>query len=277
MMCVTTKGLIVGAYGPYEARENDATILNNILQNRNNDNLFQQLRQGDFMIVDRGFRDSIHEIRRQGFEVKIPALNKKNTCTQLTRSQTNESRLVTKIRWMVEARNGHIKRKFRYLDGVKTVQSIPYAQKDFKIAVALINATSHDLESDKNNRQVAQQMLALRDVPNHLGKIVRRILRRSFGPVTNLSLYPKLTFDELRMFALGSYQIKQAQSYCQLHLNESRDFLVYVCDEEECEQKCAQFSTDKTKLVLILVLFKSRFQTLRTHSHGRSQGGGQGP
>lgn len=198
--------------------------------------------------------------------IKIPALLKKNTCTQLERSQANESRIVTKTRWMVEARNAHIKCRFRSLDGVKSIKLIPYLRKDFQIVVTLINAFSHNLQSDKDNRQLSLQMLALRDVRNHLEKIVRRIPKRSFTPIINLSLFPKISMDQLKSIGLGSYQIKQAKSYCQQHLNEWGEFVVNVCDVEECRQKCAQFNTENANLLLILVNFKSRFQSARTHS-----------
>lgn len=227
--------------------------------------IVEVLRKGDVMIVDRGFRDSLKELKSRKFEVKIPALMNKNTSTQLTRAEANESRIVTKTRWMVEARNGHIKCKFRYLDGIKNVESLPFAAKDFRIAVALINAFSYQLESDKNNCQVALQMLALRDVKNHLAKIVCRIPKRSYQSVINLSLFPKLTLDELKLIGLGSYQIKQAKSYCQLHMKDNA-FLLYVCNTQEVDGKCMQYSSDGTKLMLVLVQFKSRFESNRIHS-----------
>lgn len=167
---------------------------------------------------------------------------------------------------MVEARNGHIKSKFRYLDGVKNVESIPFAAQDFRIAVALINAFLIDLESDKNNRQIALQMLALRDTKNHLTRIVRRISTKSFQLVNNLCLGPKLTLDELKLIGLGSYQIKQARSYCQQHMKDSGNFILHVCNQKETDEKCYQYLTAQAKLVLVLVRFRSRFQTTRTHS-----------
>lgn len=146
------------------------------------------------------------------------------------------------------------------------IESIPFAAKDFRIAVALMNAFLKKLESDKNNQQIALQMLALRDTRNHLEKIVRRVSKQSFQPKNNLNLFPKLTLDELKLVGLVSYQIKQTRSYCQQHLKENGEFVLHVCNQKETDEKCGQYLTTSAKLMLVLVRFKSRFQSARTHS-----------
>jgi len=59
----------------------------------------------------------------------------------LTTTQANQSRLVTKNRYIVEILNGKLKKTFQYFD--KTIQNttIPYMFEDFKIACTLLNMT----------------------------------------------------------------------------------------------------------------------------------------
>lgn len=62
MLFVTTNGLIAAAYGPFEAHKNDATIMEEIMNERGT--IFEQLRRGDVVVVDRGFRDIISALKR---------------------------------------------------------------------------------------------------------------------------------------------------------------------------------------------------------------------
>lgn len=57
MLCVTTTGLIAAAYGPFDATKNDATILEEIMDESNS--IFSLFRPGDVMVIDRGFRDCV--------------------------------------------------------------------------------------------------------------------------------------------------------------------------------------------------------------------------
>lgn len=107
MMCVTTNGYIVYALGPYEARDNDATIMRKIDENYN---AFDVLDDGDTLILDRGFRDCVNHFEDKGFTVLMPSLVQKSEKKgQLTTIEANRTRLVTAIRFIVETRNGHMK------------------------------------------------------------------------------------------------------------------------------------------------------------------------
>ena len=65
-------------------------------------------------VLDRGFRDSSSSMRSKGFVVKMPSFKgaKRN---QLTCEESNNSRIVTKMRWVVEEIHGIIKQKWSYL------------------------------------------------------------------------------------------------------------------------------------------------------------------
>lgn len=112
MLCVTTNGLIAGVYGPFEANKNDATILRIIINEPRS--IFEELRAGDVMVVDRGFRDCIQTLRDRGFVVKVPIGTPGN---QMSRLDANTSRFATKTRFVIEMRNSHIKAKWKHLSG----------------------------------------------------------------------------------------------------------------------------------------------------------------
>lgn len=138
MMCVSTNGLILGAYGPYDARKNDASILKEIMQEQGN--IFDLLLPGDEVVLDRGFRDCVRSLQNRHLVVKIPAFA--GGRKQFTTQQANTSRNSTKTRFVVEARNGHIKNKWKLLKQIQIHQSLPCLRQNFQIAVALLNAFS---------------------------------------------------------------------------------------------------------------------------------------
>ncbi|CAB0030859.1 unnamed protein product, partial [Trichogramma brassicae] len=59
---------------------------------------------------------------------------------QLSTEDANTARIVTKTRWIVEARNGHIKTKFKYLDHDTQVHVLPNIGDFYRIAGAIINS-----------------------------------------------------------------------------------------------------------------------------------------
>lgn len=264
MMCITTNGLIVGAYGPYEAKKNDATILKEIMAQPGN--VFQYLREGDVIVVDRGFRDCVQDLKSRKFVVQIPKLVKHSNA-QLSKKEANESRLVTKTRYVVEARNSHIKNQWKHLDGVKIYQSIPYLKKDFQIGSALVNAFSSKIQSDKNDwEKIVDRMLAQFNKPNSLSRIVDRIPQKSFTPVMDLTLFPKCSYDDLKNISQGTYQIKNAPSYCQYHLKSNDGhFLAYVCDAGNCRKYCSDILEINSNPLLMLAKLPSRFQKRKLH------------
>ncbi|EZA62212.1 hypothetical protein X777_05151 [Ooceraea biroi] len=102
----TTDGYIIDMLGPYNANLNDAEILKSILNIPNS--LPKLLQKGDIFILDRGFRDVKPLLEKKGFEVLMPALKGKRS--QLPTDESNESRFVTKLRWVVEAVHGIMKK-----------------------------------------------------------------------------------------------------------------------------------------------------------------------
>ena len=107
----TTNSFVVDCPGPFYGTENDASIMKKVLSDPNG--LSSILKPGDVCIVDRGFRDVQEYMENMNLTVLMPALKGKRN--QLTCEESNESRKVTKLRWVVEAVHGVIGKKFRLL------------------------------------------------------------------------------------------------------------------------------------------------------------------
>jgi hypothetical protein len=71
-----------------------------------------------------------------GLNVVLPSFL--NGRKQFTAYEANESRRVTKIRWVVEAVNARIK-QFKFFANIVYNSSIPYLEQYLSIACALIN------------------------------------------------------------------------------------------------------------------------------------------
>ena len=94
-------------------------------------------KEDDIFVVDKGFRDIIDYLYKWGINIKIPSYLNKNS-KQHSIHEANESRFVTKIRWVVEAINGVIK-TWKYFKNIVLNTNIPKIKKDFPIICAIIN------------------------------------------------------------------------------------------------------------------------------------------
>jgi hypothetical protein len=68
---------------------------------------------GDHCVLDRGFRDIITFLQSKNIVTHMPELMDKKD-KQFSTLEANESRRVTLVRWLVEAVNGRIKKKFKF-------------------------------------------------------------------------------------------------------------------------------------------------------------------
>lgn len=241
----------------------DATILNELLDK--NHEAFNNFWRGDVMVVDRGFRDCVAKLKSRGFDVKIPTCNSSNG--QLSTKQANQSRIVTKIRFMIEVRNSHIKNKWKYLSAVKNVESLPTLMKDFEVCVAFVNAFCDPFQSDKHDFEIiVRRMLELRNSPNVLFNHVAKIPQNAFVTLNNLTLFPKLTIADLKYISLGTYQITQARSYVQRHMRANQNrFVVGYCSDDESQKICEKINRHIENPALIQLKLQSRFRSAKVH------------
>lgn len=113
-LVVAPDGYILDVHGPYfsDNHNNDAAILNHELQ-RDGEQFRRWYEENDIIILDRGYRDSAPILEQLGIIMKSPPFLGNNR-RQFSTEEANASRLITKSRWIVEARNGHIKNIFKF-------------------------------------------------------------------------------------------------------------------------------------------------------------------
>lgn len=99
MVFVLGDGHILATCGAYvsDGRNNDAKILEHIIAKGD---LQQFLAEGDFVLVDRGFRDVQGNLVDEGYTIFMPQLLQGTGRVQFTSLQANASRQVTSGRWV---------------------------------------------------------------------------------------------------------------------------------------------------------------------------------
>jgi hypothetical protein len=237
MILVSSTGYILEVFGPYfaDGKNNDANILTSIMR-FDASRLRSWLQPNDVLVVDRGFRDCLEMLQDLGLITKMPHFLREGS--QHTTSEANESRLVTKIRWVIEAVNGLLK-KWKALDHVFPNSQVPYVGDYVRIVSALCNAFRPPrISDDPNDTTIAERMLRLSQMPNLLQERVEREgwsrKRVMWQPVVADSLpdFPQLTLDELAHLTIGSYQLKQAQSYAEEHTAGDGMYELFVHRQE---------------------------------------------
>lgn len=235
MMLVTTTGYIIDIFGPYPGNKNDATIIKELVNEKAEFNEF--LSTGELaVIVDRGFRDCIELFADKNIPCHMPSITSQK---QLETVEANRTRLVTKCRWPVEAINGQLKTRFRFLDHVVQNASLYNVMDDVKIAGALLNYTYKPLVSDEDDPSIARKMLSLVNKPNRLLNLVKErnfdAQRKPFTKLDSSQIpdFPVLSLVESKNITLGSYQLKQSLSYIAQHLNENdnKGYIIEVYKE----------------------------------------------
>lgn len=131
--------------------------------------------------------------------------------TQHSTREINESRLVTKVHWIVEAINGLIK-KWKALNQVFPNSQISFIGDYVRIICAICNAFRPSRVNDNpDDETIANHILHLASQPNLLQKRIERDgwarKRVIWEELTNnvLNDFPKLILDELTSLTLGIY------------------------------------------------------------------------
>ena len=151
-------GYVLESIGPYlaDGKNNDAGITQYILDLHSY--LTEWLSEGDVCVVDRGFRDVFDVFEDLGLETKLPAFLKKGL-SQHSAEEANQSRLVTKVRWAVEAYHGRIK-KWRFFDKLILHDFIDIVGPLNRIVTAAINAFRPPLvRTEESDAEMAREML----------------------------------------------------------------------------------------------------------------------
>ncbi|XP_035701232.1 uncharacterized protein LOC118433416 [Folsomia candida] len=224
IMIVAPDGYIFDVHGPYfsDSKNNDAKILIDELQ-RDIRGFGQWIQEGDIVIVDYGYRESIPTLQRLGIRAKIPNIVRgRATRDQLPTEEANNNRLITKSRWVVEARNGHLKSVFKFFAHRVESHNCVHLGDLVRIACALLNAFHLPITMPGYNVDEAKEMLRIAAQPNHLMQRVHdeRLETRAptqWFPMTSdhLPAFPHLSLQYLRDLTFGKYQVKLAPAYVQ--------------------------------------------------------------
>ncbi|XP_015125200.1 uncharacterized protein LOC107046987 [Diachasma alloeum] len=253
----TSNGYVVEMEGPFYANQNDAEIMKILLEKP--DGLQRIMKPGDICVVDRGFRDVVKELEEKKYRVFMPALKGKRS--QLTTEESNDSRWVTKVRWVVEAVHGIIGQKYKILHHNLDNKLLPKVQSLFRIACYLNNTYGKRLNSDVGiSDEVLERMKSRRTFENSLAEEAetQRWNRRKtqFQKLTSADLldFPELTERELKILFTGSYQLSQAVSY-----------LAEMMDEDGHIPLSYSKKLEKETNEIIQILVRSRHITSKTY------------
>lgn len=172
------------------------------------------------MIVDRGYRDALPLLGNLGINCQMPPLLKHGQ-RQFTTDEANESRLITKTRWIIEARNGHIKSMFKSFQITIPISHVPHLGEFYKIGGAIINRYREPILMEEANAALAQQLLRKSRMPNILQRRVeaedlhRRNARWIRLNENHAPQFPRLDIDYLKELTVGVYQVNLAPAYIQ--------------------------------------------------------------
>lgn len=208
--------------------------------------------------------------------VKTPEYIQANN-NQLTDDQANRSRLVTKTRFVVEARNGNLKTIFRNFAKDWSTISAKHLREELRIAAAIINKYFNSVVADKGKEEVtANAMMTALPMPNIMKPIITQDAfqdeMRSFQQIdTDNFQFPQFAKEELHQFTLGTYQIKQAKSYANHHKRAKMDwnteYLCYMCPTDTTQKFFADVirDTNTSQPVLVFTRMASRFRSNKSH------------
>ncbi|XP_053372628.1 uncharacterized protein LOC128546277 [Mercenaria mercenaria] len=186
-----------------------------------------------------GFSDSLSLLEDLGIRAEMPSFINKGQ-KQMPCEDANNSRFVTKIRWVVESANARIK-SWKYFNYVLPTNQIPYIGDYLRIVCALSNKYFQPLcspHSEDGDTRLASRMLSLSSGGNTLKSYVEanNLERRSalWKPVSDVVLdnFPRFTEEQLRSLTCGVYQLKMSSSYIQEHLDGNCDIQVHADDND---------------------------------------------
>jgi len=151
--------------------------------------------------------------------------------TSLTTQPANSSRLVTKVRYIVEVINGRINKRFKYFDKTIRNNTVHTLFLDFPIVCALLNFLfKPSSPASPLDHVIVFRMLSFASRANALSVVVEQerlnALTSRFTRLESsvLDEFPRLEESDLKVYTCGTYALKIAHRYYADHLNENGDF-----------------------------------------------------
>ena len=222
---------------------NDAVISKAILDTCQNLSGLSQ--DDDTHIVDRGFRDVAEEFQALGYNVRMPGLLSK-TDKQLSTYDANESRLITKCRWVVESFHARFK-KWRLFSERIDQSFLLNLGTLVRVVAASLNKyrpVIYDAKSPQH-QELAQKMLTLINTQSQMEILVssgqlslRKNWKKLFDIDENFD-FPQFDLDFLRNYTCGTYQLKISESYAKAHLYENEnEFEIQISPDHDQVVRC---------------------------------------
>ena len=189
--------------------------------------LSEWVEEDDIILVDRGYRDVLPMLDDLEITSKMPAVLQQGQ-RQLTTEDANNTRLITVTRWMVEARNGHIRSIFKFFKNVFNIQNAEHIGDYYRIAGAIINKYRPPLQMRNATVEIARGMRERVRLPNvvQARNDVENLLRRRAHwqrLIHQVPEFPRLTIEYLQAYTYGVYQVSLAPSYIQDTISRERD------------------------------------------------------
>ncbi|CAF4244337.1 unnamed protein product [Rotaria magnacalcarata] len=126
---------------------------------------------------------------------------------QFSAEEANESRCITKIRWVVEAANRRLK-QFKYFANTIQNSSLVYSESDMSIACALTNHYQPPMARSK----LEDEEIGLLEENN----LIRRFsLWEIINHTEIIDGFSIMTQDDLGDLTFGVFQLKRARSYAE--------------------------------------------------------------
>lgn len=161
--------------------------------------------------MDRRYRDAVELLEQLDIRYHMPELLERGQ-RQLITAQANSSRLVIKIRWIVEARNGHIKSIFHFLAQVIRMTHTSHIGDFYRIAGCIINRYYEPIQMEGADAELALTLLARTQEINIVqarieAENLQRRRRAEWIRLDHNQLidFPELTFEYLQYLTLGIY------------------------------------------------------------------------
>jgi hypothetical protein len=221
LLVVATDGHIIDIIGPYTGRCNDASILQHALEKKEDkEKLLDFLNGNACVVADRGFLDVVKCLEELNISIVMPKFLNKNQ-KQFTAQDANYTRLVTKIRWVVESANARFK-KWKYFRNVVQNKSLYFLREDLLFVCAMINCFRPPLRQTSLDcdEQCATKMKERLNVENDLvkdcatgGVFCATQHKSKWLQVDEVDNFPRLSPQKMEQITFGVYQAKQAQLY----------------------------------------------------------------
>lgn len=182
---------------------------------------------------------------------------------QFTTEQANNSRLVTIQRWVVEARNGHLKSMFKFLANRISITHVPNLGAFLRICGAIINKYHPTIHMERANDQLASILLQRVNGINMVQARVEnemlhtRNAQRWVALAANLvNDFPILSISYIQDFNVGVYQVHLAPGYIQDKTSH---------DDEEFQVEMLRGENRVLEPGFLRTRVKSRFRNSKIH------------